>query len=110
MGMLGKTKDIIIDEYLQELEKTQNKKDTLKLIIKKEKRTIIHVLDNILLIAIIIGLVYLQGIGYYERDNITIDTQGNIISVNDEYFLNITLEDYQNAEGRNPDGTRKKDT
>lgn len=58
-------------------------------------------------IIIITGLIYLQTIGHYERDNIIISTTGEILCINGEtYEQGITLEEWQNEQGRNPDGRK----
>lgn len=73
----------------------------------EKKRLII---DIVLFVIILTTIIYAQTLGIYEKDHITIDCTGQITELNEQNYneYNITLEEYQNAEQRNLDGTRNR--
>lgn len=107
--MMKKREEEQIQEYMRKLEiRNPNKKETLKRIIREEKRTIFHIIDNILFIIAITLIIIAQVNGYFERDNITIDCNQEIQEINGQkWTINQTLEEYQNEQGRTIIGTKQ---
>lgn len=100
-------------EYLEQIEKEEQDKP-LKLynIIKKEERTIFKIIDIIFLILILSGLAWGWTHGAYQKTNIIVDCQGDIMSINNEInYGNLTLKDYgltkTNTKEEQENGTTK---
>lgn len=106
-----KTKEETIQEKLTEIEQSKNKQETLKKILKQERRTIIHIIDIILMTTLLILVITLQINGYYQQPKITIDCQGQYITkLNDQTMINYTIEDFNNEQKQKGNPTIKLDT
>lgn len=69
-------------EILNELDHAKDRNDAMQKIIKREKRTVINIIQNILLFVAIGIIVYAQIKGTYERTEIVMDCRGNLRTIN----------------------------
>lgn len=72
----------LMNEYLIQIEKSNDRPKELQHILKKEERLVFKILDVVFLVLILAGLLWGYQHGAYTKNEITIDCQGEITTSN----------------------------